>query len=31
MTLSQTVAEAPVKNVSETILKGVRPNIVQSI
>ena len=31
MTLSQTLAEAPVKNVPETILKGVRPNIVQSI
>ncbi len=31
MTLSQTVVEAPVKTVAETILKGVRPNIVQSI
>ena len=31
MSLSQTLAEPQLKTVSETILKGVRPNIVQSI
>ena len=31
MSLSQTIAEPQLKSLAETILKGVRPNIVQSI